>query len=395
MRRIAINIVFTISMILMAAILTGSACLLCVVNVLRPEYLTPLVESLADKTLDADVSIGRIELAFRPSLPVLGVEVDSLVVLSEAFSDVSEESRAALPQWADTLLVVDRFSGAVDLWRLLSKGEVALRDVELVRPGVNIVLDRDGRGNFDIYQAAEAADTTENDGPMVVPPVSINHFAFVEPREIRYFNAVDSTEATILLLRDVRLDNVDEPLYRLSVDGHITSPLTKAAINLEDISFGVDGRVRWTPRQPMRVAFEGFSLYGAFIKAKFDGAVALDSTLAIPKASVHVGPVAISDMLSVLPDSLRRAHRLIAPYFSTDGAVSLEAELTRTFVPARDTIPYARVSVSMPDCRLVYGKADFRQLAFDISADLNGPDLDSAYVTVSRLELAGPATHLN
>lgn len=395
MRRIAINLVFTISMILMAVILTVSACLLCVVNVLRPEYLTPLVESLADKTLDADVSIGRIELAFRPSSPVLGVEVDSLFVLSEAFSDVSEESRAALPQWADTLLVVDRFSGAVDLWRLLSKGEVALRDVELVRPGVNIVLDRDGRGNFDIYQAAEAADTTETDSPLVVPPVSINHFAFVEPREIRYFNAADSTEATILLLRDVRLDNVDKPLYRLSVDGHITSPLTKAAINLEDISFGVDGRVRWTPTQPMRVAFEGFSLYGAFIKAKFEGAVALDSTLAIPKASVHVGPVALSDMLSVLPDSLRRAHRLIAPYFSTDGAVSLEAELTRTFVPARDTIPYARVSVSMPDCRLVYGKADFRQLAFDISADLNGPDLDSAYVTVSRLELAGPATHLN
>ena len=98
-------------------------------------------------------------------------------------------------------------------------------------------------------------------------------------------------------------------------------------------------------------------------------------------------------MLSVLPDSVRRANRLIAPYFRTDGAIGLEAELLRPYVPSRDTIPYARVNVSMDDCSLVYGNADFRQLGFDVTATLRGHDLDSATVELSRFEVAGPATH--
>ena len=257
------------------------------------------------------------------------------------------------------------------------------------------MLDRDGRGNFDIYSSAAPADTAATpQGAVVVPPFSLDHFAFVEPREIRYFNAVDSTSASILLLRDVSLDHVGEPVYRLSVSGSLSSPMTKTAINLEDIVFGVDGRMHWSPKRPMTMTFEEFSLYGAFLKATIDAGVDLDSTMQVTSARVRVSPIAVSDMLSVLPDSVRRANRLIAPYFRTDGAIGLEAELLRPYVPSRDTIPYARVNVSMDDCSLVYGNADFRKLGFDVTATLRGHDLDSATVELSRFEVAGPATHL-
>ncbi len=382
-------------MLLMALVLAVGAALICAVNVLNPQYLTPIVQKYANKALDARVSVSRVELSFEPSFPVLRVEVDSLTVVSKAFDGLDAEARAALPVWADSLFTIDRFGGSVDAGRFLSKGEIALRNIELVRPGVNIVLDRDGRGNFDIYSSAAPADTAATpQGAVVVPPFSLDHFAFVEPREIRYFNAVDSTSASILLLRDVSLDHVGEPVYRLSVSGSLSSPMTKTAINLEDIVFGVDGRMHWSPKRPMMMTFEEFSLYGAFLKATIDAGVDLDSTMQVTSARVRVAPIAVSDMLSVLPDSVRRANRLIAPYFRTDGAIGLEAELLRPYVPSRDTIPYARVNVSMDDCSLVYGNADFRQLGFDVTATLRGHDLDSATVELSRFEVAGPATHL-
>ena len=78
--------------------------------------------------------------------------------------------------WADSLFTIDRFGGSVDAGRFLSKGEIALRNIELVRPGVNIVLDRDGRGNFDIYSSAAPADTAATpQGAVVVPPFSLDH----------------------------------------------------------------------------------------------------------------------------------------------------------------------------------------------------------------------------
>ncbi|MCM1067187.1 MAG: hypothetical protein NC418_06415 [Muribaculaceae bacterium] len=394
MRKIIGNILFSLVMIVMALVLAVAGTLICAVNILRPQHLTPIVEHLANGILDARVELGRVELSFEPSFPVLRLEVDSLSVLSKAFDSIPAQERAELPVWADTLLVLDRFGGSVDVGALLRRGEIAVRNVELVRPGVNIVLDRRGIGNFDIYSAASdtAAQSTARSP---IPPFSVDRFAFVDPREIRYFNAVDGTSATVLLLREVELDGSDEPLYRINIDGHLASPLTKAAINLEDIAFGLDGRVHWHPEKPTMVTFEQINVRGAFLSATVDAAIDLDSTLIVPSAKVEVAPIAIADALSVLPDSLRRANRLIAPYFATDGAVGMSATLLKPFCPATDSVPAARATITMADCSLRYGKADFRRLGFDIEATTDGSSWNGTKVDIRRFGVAGPATAIS
>ena len=248
-------------------------------RLLKPEHLTPIVERLANRTLDADVEVGKVELSFRPAFPVLNIEVDSLTVLSHAFANLSPEERTALPAYADTLLTLDRFSGALDLGALIKRGEIGVRDVELIRPGVNIVLDRHGRGNFDIYQAAE--DTVESSSSAPIPPFSISRFAMVEPREIRYFNAADSTDATVMLLHDIVLDGSATPLYTLRIDGHLLGPYPQQFLQAQDIHFGLDGRVRWAPLQPEMLALEEFTIKGAFATAHLSTELKYDSTLTV------------------------------------------------------------------------------------------------------------------
>lgn len=393
MKRIIVNIFFIVLWTVMALLLAVSAILICSVRLLKPEHLTPIVERLANRTLDADVEVGKVELSFRPAFPVLNIEVDSLTVLSHAFTNLSPEERTALPVYADTLLTLDRFSGALDLGALIKRGEIGVRDVELIRPGVNIVLDRHGRGNFDIYQAAE--DTVESSSPAPIPPFSISRFAMVEPREIRYFNAADSTDATVMLLHDIVLDGSATPLYTLRIDGHLFGPYPQQFLQAQDIHFGLDGRVRWAPLQPEMLALEEFTIKGAFATAHLSTELKYDSTLTVNSGRLEIEPIAIEDALTVLPDSIRRSYGLVPRMFATDGRIGLTARLTKPYSPATDSIPYMDMNINMPDCSMRYGKADLRKLGFDIDLSTKGNCLDSTVIVVNRFTASGPATALH
>ena len=62
MRRIIVNIIFTLSMLLMALVLAVGAAVICAVNVLNRVYLTPIVQKYAIKGLDAGVCVCRVEV---------------------------------------------------------------------------------------------------------------------------------------------------------------------------------------------------------------------------------------------------------------------------------------------------------------------------------------------
>ena len=93
--------------VIMASVLAVVGTLSCAQRLLRPHQLTAIVQKLANDYLDADVAMGRVELAFRPKFPLLFIEVDSLTIISKSFAGLTSEQRAALPVYADTLLTVD------------------------------------------------------------------------------------------------------------------------------------------------------------------------------------------------------------------------------------------------------------------------------------------------
>lgn len=377
---------------IMAIVLAVGGTLICAVKILTPDRLTPIVERVANNTLKADVSLGRVALSFEPAFPTLRLSVDSACVVSKAFDSLTPGQRRELPAYADTLLTFGHFSGAVALDRLVSKGEIALRDVILRAPQVNIVVASDSVYNFDLMApSAEEPD----DSPTLIPPFSIDRFRLEDARAIRYFNAVDSTDATVVLLADAGIDGTEAPAYRIKIDGAINSPAARSFTDIENISFGADGRVRWSPDAPQMVAFERFSLSGAFVKADVDAEIDFSDNLTVRSAEFALRPVAVDSLLTLVPADMRKKWHLARPYLATTASVSLKGALTRPFDLTVDTIPHAAIDIAIADAPLRYGKMQLENIALDLDITLAGNDPDSAVVRLRRFEAAGPATRIS
>lgn len=391
-RRIAGRILAVVAWTAMAVLLAGAAALICTVKILNPDRLTPLIERLAENNLDAELKLARAELAFKPAFPILRLQIDSLALISHAFA--GQDANTALPAYSDSLLSFDRLSASVDIGAMLSRGEIALHRVELLRPAINMVIDNSGRGNFDIYNAP--ADTiADTSAPTAIPPFSFHRIAIEEPRAFRYFDARDSTSATIVLLREISLDGHASPEYALRVDGRLDSPVARQIVDLDNIRFGLDGRVHWSPQQPTAIALKDFSLRGAFVEATVDAALAFGTTLRVDSARLAMAPVAIDSILQLVPDSILRNMGLSRSAIATDATAAFEARLTSPFIPAADTVPQLRARLSVPESTLRIGQAHFHNLSLEAVAELHGSDYDLATVEIERFTIAGPATALS
>lgn len=385
----------TLFFTVLALILLPAATLICTVKVLSPDVLTPLARKLANGFINrGDVYIGRMELSFKPEFPVLNVRLDSLLVVSHAFDDLDGNVRAQLPAYSDTLLTLGSFSGSLNL-RPLMRGEISVEDVTLERPGINIVLADEGHNNFDIFPTGTTASSDTVSAPAVIPPFSLKHFTLKDPQAIRFFNAVDSTDATILLLDEAGVDGTRSPEYRLNIEGSLRSPLMRSIVSIDNLYLGLDGRIRWNPRNPGLITLNEFHLRGADLNMTVDAQLTLNQALTINSAHAILAPVGLETLTSYLTPGMRKEYGLTPDSFTTDATIAIEAEITRPFNPDTDSIPYALINVTIPTSRLRYGKARFHDFHLDLGLDLRGNDPDSVLVNIRRLTIAGPATELD
>lgn len=376
---------------LLIGVVAICALIFCSVKFLDSKYLAPMVERLAGNYIDGDVKLGSLRLGFRAGFPILNVTVDNLTVISHAFDSLSAEQRGLLPGYADSLLSLDHISGALDLKRLIFDNEISLHDVALRGLSVNLVVAHDGKSNYDIIKLP--ADTVAS-LEMAMPGLRINRFALSDPKAIRFYNAADSTSASVILLTDASVDGGLQPIYRLKVSGNVTSPRASLLTNLESVSFGLNGKVYYDPAHPGVVAMDEMELQGAFIKAVVSGEIDLTEIPVVKRGRVELQPVAVTDFLSMLPDSIKREYRLYEPYFSTNAAVGATVELTRPMNLVTDTLPTALIEISVSPSTLRYGDARITDLALDmwVRTVTNLPD--SITLDVRRFTMSAPGTHL-
>lgn len=377
---------------IMALLLLLAGSFICVVKMLEPRHLTPIATHIAGKYILGDVKMASLRLSFEPSFPTLRVSVDSATVISHAFRELPAAERGNLPAYADTLLRFNHFSGAISLDKLLAKGEIALRDVRLNGAAVNIVIARDSLYNFDIIPPSDEPET--EDAARKIPAFSIDHFRLEEPRAIRYFNAVDSTAATIVLEGNTGLDGTEAPTYSVTVFGDVDSPQMRALSGFEKINFGADGKLRWDPARPELIAVEHMSLSGAFLRARVDAAVAFTSRMMVESAGVELDPVRLDSLLRFVPEDIRRKHRLRAPWLRTDATIGATIRLTAPMDLTNDTIPHAVLRLSVVPATVDYGKFKIRNLSLDLEATMRGNDPDSITVNLGHFTLEGPATSI-
>lgn len=374
----------------MACVLAVAATMMCVVYMMSPEHLTAITERAANRILDADVSVGRVELALQGRLPLLRVRVDSVTVISRPMLRLGPTQRDSLPQWADTLLTLTRFEGGLNVGALFSR-KFDLYDVEFEEPAINLVTLNDSISNYYIYSyhSDERSDTV-SEAPM--PAISINRFSIIRPKPLKFYN-VYTGEHFRVALQTLSISSGATPAYNLNVGGDIHSP-SLSLYNLDSLDFGVDGSVGWNPEKPTELQLDNFRLKAGFVDATASALVDFGREIIVRHYAMSVGPTPIDSILSVIPDSLRTRYGLGADRLSTDAGVSLSVNSTGPFNLTTDSVPMADVVIGILPGKLRYGAARFRNVSGTLRAFLHGNDINEAVFEAENLNVAGPATDL-
>lgn len=127
-------------------------CLVCWL-VLTPARLTGIVNKVADKCLDCEVSVGEVELTFFSTFPNVQLYLSDVVLVNPM--DGAEN---------DTVVAIGCCQVVLDIEAFADEGAVVLHNLELDGGSAHLYVDADGRANymvapFDAWFGGEQSST--------------------------------------------------------------------------------------------------------------------------------------------------------------------------------------------------------------------------------------------
>lgn len=374
----------------MAVVLTFVAVAMCLVNLVSEESLTALTSRVVNKLLDAEVGISRVDLSFSGDFPLLKLEVDSVTVISGPMLRLKEEERTTVPAWGDTLLTLSHFRGGIDLGALM-RGKLHVYDVEFVEPEINIVSVNDSISNYVIYNYHPSPEDADTAG-VSMPEIIINRFSITNPRPLRFHNAATG-EHFDLKLRTFAIDGGQSPTYALDMGGDMAMP-SLSLYNLDNIRFGVNGNISWNPEKPTELELEDFTLLANFINTNLSAHIDFARDIIVRDYGVALSQTKIEDIVSVLPDSLRRVYGIDPGRFSTDCRIDFALRSTAPFNLTTDSVPSADFEINVSPGKLKYDRTVFKEVSGKLRGHLRGNNLNTADFEAIDVKVSGPATAL-
>ena len=351
------------------------------VSYLKPERLTPLVEKYANEYLvNADINIGRIEISFWHTFPRFELDITDLSVKSNALSTLPHDSIAGMPVWTDSLLTLHRFNGAINIPKLLA-GNIALYDIILDRPEINIVQATPQRSNLDIFPESKKEDEN-NETSVFISDLSFATFEIRNGMSMRYFSRPDSTDVFINLTT-TKLNGNNAPEYSVDIHG-----LTSAALSdfsIKNLNFGIEGDIRWSQDNPQKVALDNFKISAGKVNTTISTDISFADGLQIDKFNFLLPRTPASDIIELIPEDMRGEIADLKAGFD----LKLSLELTQPFRPAVDSIPSMNVSLEIPEGRADYEQLHLSRFALLAKAEINGEKLDASTINIEKLLAIG------
>lgn len=379
-RPLPIRIIRALAIALGLALVTFVTVCSAVVWFLTPERLTPIIEKVASANLDADVRVGRAELTFWSSFPSIKVEVSDLHVVSRSLASLSDAERRSLPAGADSLLSLKGFSGSLNLLQA-AKGRIALNNVLIDAPRVNMLQVNDSVANFNILPPS---DPSKPSSP--IPYISIHHFAIINSGPISYNSVSDSIHLD-LRLHTIDLSDRGLPLYQLTLDTDLDTPLLKE-YNLSHARLNLDGDIRWDGDNPYQVDISDLIVRMEGIDVTISTSVDFHDRLCIKALDVDINRLDLDSLRSHAPASMQRDLSRL----DTDMKVDINMRLTEPLVFSDSLrFPAMEAHIVVPDCKFHYGDIHFNRFSCAFSASTSAGGLNTAVVDIDHIIINGRA----
>lgn len=154
----------------------------------NPDRIKNIIEKESSKYLQADVRIGSLEYKIFSTYPWLQFRIDSLSVISKCLDNIPLETRRQLPVYTDSLFNVNLIEGKVNVHSILHH-KLQLKDIDIERPDINIVMVNDSVANFNI-----APPLPSN---MKVPDIDLTDLKIEAPVNFRFFSLKDDVEGAL------------------------------------------------------------------------------------------------------------------------------------------------------------------------------------------------------
>lgn len=378
----------------MGIVLVILAMVMSVVNILKPERLTPILERVMTNSLqNAEVDIDRAELTVMKTFPFLHVHVDNIVVTSTLVRDLDPEEREFLPAYADTVAVVRSVDGGINVAKLLAN-HLDLSDVIITTPSANLVVIDEERTTFDIIPPSE---DTEPFNIEDLPDITLRRFSIVDPGLIRYYDGVFGTEMSVGFAQ-LDLAGVEAPLYSININGGINVPEeTLEVLGLPDLKFGLNGSLEWSRSNPMRVGLRDFDFLFSLIGGRINTEMDFTDGFVFNTLDVDLNPLDVSALLSVVPEDIAAEFGIpTAEDIETTAKIDTRLTLKSPWNVDDLSLPVMTLDIKIPDCALRWPaqKLNLERFGADIGVDIVGDDLDKAVVDIRSLYFGGPATDI-
>ena len=355
--------------------------------ILTPQRLTPIVNSVANESLNAEVKIGRVELTAWSTFPHLMVDVDSLSIVSHSLKSLPADSLAMLPSGADSLLMASHVRGGINILRVLY-GTLSLVDLSADDVKLNLVDVSATRSN---YLISLPSDEPADDSPLELPSLFWDNLALRGNTSIAYCNVAD-TIGVAVRVKKLELNNTEGDTYRLAFDGDADYAMGGMDF-VKNLPFTFAGNVDWSSDKPIDVAIREMQTTILDMPAKFNLAIRNGNTMLLDSFDADLGPVKFASVIDILPEVYSQAFTGI----KSDIQATIKAKLTEPYDLLGTDMPSIDASLVIPDSYIAAanGKARIDRVAMAADVSLKGKQPDNSTFSLKQLILQGESVSLN
>lgn len=381
------------SLLLMACLLYVTGIVVGVLCLLTPERLTPIVEHVATTSLqNCNVEIGRVEIGLRKTAPFLShnlftLEVDSVVITSNVTKALPTQKRAFIPAYADTIAAIDRFSGGINIAELM-KGTLDFSDLTIDGLTANIVTIDSKTTNYDIFPPSPEKEDKEQFDIKTLPTVRARNISLVNPKPIRYYDAITATELQ-LDFAQVMLDANKAPLYKLRFNGNIDSPSFLEYFDIRNLTFGLNGDIEWSQSNPYAIAVKDFKFGLTPVSGLLSARADFSDGLRVDSLDLRINPLEINKIIKLLPPDVGTPKDI-----KTDAVVTARVSLLEPFIASESVLPHFTADVEIPRAAFTWQDLVLDELATKIRITVASDAFKDVRVDISNLSLKGRATDL-